>query len=60
MICDKKMYITTFFYKITIKSFETLVKRKFPLQKVREQTPTNPYQKPRTRGNYIMIYAGTP
>ena len=34
-----------------IKSSETLVKRKFPLQYVREQTPTNPYQKPRTRGN---------
>ena len=33
LICDKKMYITTFFfYKITIKSSETLVKRKFPLQ----------------------------
>ena len=39
------------FYEITIKSSKTLVKRKFPLQYVREQPPTNTYQKPRTRGN---------
>ena len=32
LISDKKMYITTFFYKITINSSENLVKRKFQLQ----------------------------
>ena len=37
-----KMYYNTFFYKITIKSSETLVKR-------------NPYQKPRTRGNNLQL-----
>ena len=52
LICDKKKCILQhLFYKITIKSSETLVKGKFPLQYVREQTPTNSYQMPRTRGN---------
>ena len=32
LICDKNVYYNNFFYKITIKSSETLVKRKFPLQ----------------------------
>ena len=46
-----KKILQTFFYKITLNSSETIVKRKFSLQLVREQTPANPDQKPSTRGN---------
>ena len=53
-----KKYYKHFFYKITLNGSETIVTRKFSLQRVREQTPTNPDQKPRTRGNeYIIRFA---
>ena len=43
------------FYKIALNGSETIVTRKFPIQQVREQTPTNQDQKPRKRGNKYDI-----
>ena len=45
-----KKYCKQFLYKITLNGSETIVTRKFPL---REQTPPNQDQKPRTRANNI-------
>ena len=50
LISDEKYY-KQFLCKITLNGSETIVTRKFPLQEVREQTPPNQDQKPRTRGN---------
>ena len=46
-----KKILQTIFYKLTLNGSKTIVTRKFPLQYIREQTPTNPDQKLRTRGN---------
>ena len=50
-----KKYYKQFIYKITLNGSETIVTPKFPLQYVREQTPPNQDQKPRTRGNNVFI-----
>ena len=51
LISDEQKYYKQFLYKITLNGSETIVTRKFPLQEVREQTPPNQDQKPRTWGN---------
>ena len=58
LISDEQKILQNFFYKITFNGSETIVTRKFALQRVREQTPINPDQKPRTWGNeYIIRFA---
>ena len=49
-----KKYYKQFLYKITLNGSETIVTRKLPLQYVREQTPLNRDQKPRTQGNKLL------